>query len=219
MKLTKKKEVSKVIVKIIRKILLYSLKGGQGKTSIACALSLELNWPVITNDVHSPLEEILPEEMVLKLEPNDELPSADELGADTKEESLIFDFGGYLDPRIITALEISDVVIIPVSDFGKKLDTQGFISSIAEAESYNKNIVIVLNKMREEDAAAVRSELKKHKYSYPIFELRKSEAVEKMLNEKKSISGIVKEGGLLGWTYRGINNDFTKLINYIKGVK
>ena len=143
------------------------------------------------------------------------MPPAKEL----EEGELIFDFGGYLDPRIVPALEISDLIIIPVSDFGKKLDTQGFISSIAEVEAYNKNIVIVLNKMREEEASEVRAELKKHKYAYPIFEIRKSEAVEKMLNERKSISSIVKSGGLLGWTYRGINGDFKKIVQYIKGEK
>lgn len=199
----------------ISKITLYSLKGGQGKTSISCALSLELGWPVITNDIHSPIEEVLAEEMVLKLEPQEMLPKAEDLD----EGNLIFDFGGYLDPRIVPALEVSDLIIIPVSDFGRKLDTQGLISTIAEVESYNENIMIILNKMNEEDAGKVRAELKKHKYLYPIYEIRKSEAIEKMLNEKKAISEIVKAKGLLGWTYRGVNSDFQKIINHIKGEK
>lgn len=209
------KTVNKIKRKVVKKITVYSLKGGQGKTSISCELSLELNWPIITNDIHSPLETILTEDSILKLAPGEYIPAVEEL----EEAELIFDFGGYLDPRIIDALKMTDLVIIPVSDFGKKLDTQGFISSIAEAEAYNNNIIIVLNKMREEDAVDVRAELKKHKYSYPIFEIRKSEAIEKMLNTGVSISQIVKDGGLLGWTYRGINGDFQKLIKYIKGEK
>lgn len=205
-------------MKLNKKILLYSLKGGQGKTSISCAIALELNIPIITNDIHSPLEEILAEDKVLKLEPNEVLDS-EQLNNELKGEGIIFDFGGYLDPRIISAFKISDLVIIPISDFGKKLDTQGFISSITEVEEYSKNIIIILNKMKEEEAKVVKEELKKNNYKYPIFEIRKSEAIEKMLNEKKSVSDIIKEGGLLAWTYRGINNDINKIINYIKGVK
>lgn len=197
------------------KLTVYSLKGGQGKTTISCELSLELDWQVITNDIHSPLESILDKDYTLKLAPDVELPKAKELlGAD-----LIFDFGGYLDPRIIDALKMSDAVLIPVSNFGKKLDTQGFISSIAEVENYNKNIIIILNKMKQETAKEVKKELKKYNYLYPVFEIRKSEAMEKIIAEGVSLSSIIKKGGLLGWTYKGIHADFQKLIKHIKGVK
>ena len=36
-----------------KKIIVYSLKGSQGKTTLAAALALELDWQIITNDEHS----------------------------------------------------------------------------------------------------------------------------------------------------------------------
>jgi cellulose biosynthesis protein BcsQ len=161
------------------------------------------------------LEQIIKEECVLKLEPKHPLPSEEDL----EDADIIFDFGGYLDPRVVDALKMSDLVIAPVTDFGRMLDTQGFISTISEIRNYNNNIIIILNKMSEEAAKEMKEELVKLDYKYPVFEIRKSEAMEDMIVEGVPISEMIKGGGLRGWTYRGINNQVQKIINYIKGVK
>jgi hypothetical protein len=41
-----------------------------------------------------------------------------------------------------------------------------------------------------------REELKRQKYTYPVFEMKKNEAFEIMLNEGVPISEIVRRGGL-----------------------
>ena len=43
------------------KLLIWNLKGGQGKTSLSLAIALEKGFYVLTNDVHSPIDEILPD--------------------------------------------------------------------------------------------------------------------------------------------------------------
>ena len=58
---------------------IFSLKGGVGKTSLASALCLELDYegqkvPVITNDAISPLEEILGKDKALELKPDQDFP-------------------------------------------------------------------------------------------------------------------------------------------------
>jgi len=197
------------------KITVYSLKGGQGKTSLSVAIAKELEFGIITNDVYSPVETMFPEEMVLKLQPDQDLPTAKDLdGGD-----IIFDFGGYLDIRVISALEMSDYVIIPVMDFDR-LNAQGFVSTIAEVEGHNKNIIIVLNKINEEDAKEIRKELKKHNYPYPVFEIKNSKAFKNMIDEGKPISQYVREGGLKAYFYRPVSEQLNKLIKYInKGEK
>lgn len=198
-----------------KKIIVFTLKGGEGKTTIACALALELEWGVITNDPHSDLLPILGEENFLLLEPNDKLPSEKDLeGGD-----IIFDPGGFVDPRMIDAIKMSDYVLVPVSDFGKKLNTERFIASIFEIEQYNRNILIVLNRITEDNATKAREELKKHKYSYPVFEIKKNEAFEIMLNEGISVSEIVKRGGLFKRWFNPVDAQLQKLIKHIKGEK
>lgn len=198
-----------------KKITIFTLKGGEGKTTLACALSLELEWPVITNDPHSDLTKTLGEENFLLLEPDHQMPSQEDLdGGD-----IIFDPGGFIDPRMIDAIKMSDYVVIPVSDLGKELNTQRFIASIFEAEQYNKNILIVLNKITEENAKKAREELKNNKYPYPVFEIKKAEAFEIMLKEGIPISKIVKRGGLFSRWYNPLDTQLQKLIKHIKGGK
>lgn len=203
-----------------KKITVWTLKGGEGKSTIACAIALEGNWAIITNDIHSDLTSALKEEHYLVLEPDQPLPTEKELeGAD-----IIFDPGGFLDNRMIDAVRMSDHVIIPVSDFGKKLNTERFIASVIEIEQYNGNIVVVLNKISKENVQEAREALKElmskeFKRVYPIFEIKKNEAFELMLNTGTSISEIVKKGGLFRRWFQPVDIQLQKLIKFIKGEK
>lgn len=194
-----------------KKITIYTLKGGEGKTTIACALALEGDWAIITNDIHSDLTSAIKQEHYLVLEPDQPLPTAKEL----EGANIIFDPGGFLDPRMIDAIKMSDYVIVPVSEFGKKLNTERFLATIFEIEQYNKNILIVLNKITGDNAKKARDELKKHKYSYPVFEIKKNEAFEIMLNEGIPISKIVKKGGLFRRWFEPVDGQIQKLIKHI----
>ena len=199
-----------------KKITVWTLKGGEGKTTIACAIALEGDWAIITNDIHSDLTSALKEEHYLVLDPDQPLPTKKELvGA-----NIIFDPGGFLDHRMIDAIKMSDYVIIPVSEFGKKLNTERFIASVLEIEQYNKNIVVVLNKIAQENVEEARKALKElmskeFKGVYPIFEIKKNEAFEMMLNTGSSISEIVKKGGLFRRWFQPVDGQLQKLIKFI----
>ena len=82
------------------KITIFSLKGGVGKTSISVNLALTLKYGVITNDVYTPLERVVSKESLLKLEQNQALPDLPE------SYDIIFDFGGYVDSRVIKAINM-----------------------------------------------------------------------------------------------------------------
>lgn len=199
-----------------KKITVWTLKGGEGKTTIACAIALEGDWAIITNDIHSDLTSALKEEHYLVLDPDQPLPTKKEL----EGANIIFDPGGFLDHRMIDAIKMSDYVIIPVSEFGKKLNTERFIASVLEIEQYNKNIVIVLNKIAQENVEEARKALKElmskeFKGIYPIFEIKKNEAFEMMLNTGTSISEIVKKGGLFRRWFQPVDGQLQKLIKFI----
>ncbi len=199
-----------------KKITVWTLKGGEGKTTIACAIALEGDWAIITNDIHSDLTSALKEEHYLVLDPDQPLPTKKEL----EGANIIFDPGGFLDHRMIDAIKMSDYVIIPVSEFGKKLNTERFIASVLEIEQYNKNIVVVLNKIAQENVEEARKALKElmskeFKGVYPIFEIKKNEAFEMMLNTGSSISEIVKKGGLFRRWFQPVDGQLQKLIKFI----
>lgn len=193
-----------------QKITVYSLKGGQGKTSISVALAKELEYGIVTNDTYSPLQKIFPKELLLKLEPNDALPTKEDFeGAD-----LIFDFGGYLDERVIPALEMSDYVIIPIVGIDD-LNEEGFISTVAEVAPHNNNIIVVLNRMNDEAVAEIRKDFADKGFPYPVFEIKNSKVMEVVISEGRSVSDIVRDGGLRKYFYKSVENQVQKLINYI----
>jgi cellulose biosynthesis protein BcsQ len=197
-----------------KKVVIFSLKGGQGKTTISLALAQETGFGVITNDFYSPLQQFLPKERILKLEPDQDLPNAKAL----KEADVIFDYGGYLDKRLIPALEMSDCVGIPVTEFGD-LETEGFVHTVDEVKRYNKNIFIILNKIDDETADQVRTELKKNKYPYPVFEIKKSKVFQEIRSKKKAMSEILKEGGLKKYMYTPVYKQLSEVIKHIKNTK
>ena len=199
-----------------KKIIVYRLTGSQGKTTLAAALALELDWQIITNDAHSDLAKVVKEDNILMLEPEDKLPSAKDLG----NANIIFDPGGFIDPRMIDALKMSDYVIIPVVNLGKReLETARFVASIFEVEQYNKNIILVLNMLEDKGAEAAREGIKALNYPYPVFEVKKTEAFETMLREGIPVSKIVKRGVLFQRWFKPVEGQLNKLINYIQGEK
>ncbi len=190
------------------KITVYNLKGGVGKTSLSLNLSLTLDYGIITNDVYSPMENVLPSSRLLKIEPNEDIPDIPE------DYNTIFDFGGYLDNRVIDALKISDFVIIPV--VCNMLNVQVSINTIEEIKKYNNNIVIVANRVQGEDFKNLKNAFEELEYKYPIIPIKQSKALDAVFEKKKSIASLVKEGGLQAFSFKLVNEQFNNLINFLE---
>lgn len=198
-----------------RKYVVYNFKGGQGKTSISIELALELGFGIVTNDIITELEAIFPKELLLKLEPDQPLPSAKDFdGAD-----IIFDFGGFIDSRVIPALEMSEYVLIPLVDIDK-LNKDAFVKTLVAVSAHNKNIIIILNKMPEKGKELVKEETKRLNLTYPIFEIKNNGALKIVMEEGRPISEIVKDSALRKYFYHSTELQFQEIIKYItKGEK
>ena len=191
------------------KIVIFNLKGGQGKSSIALNLALSLNFDVISNDKISKLEQILPEDNFMKIEKNQDFPDIIE------NLNIIYDLGGWIDERAVKPIKSADMVIIPM--INTEMNNEVSINSINQIKKINDNIVLIANKCRKEDFTVI-NELVKHYFpneSFPIFEIMDTTAFEQMIKRKMPIKDLVNIDPLLGYNYRKINNQFNNIINFI----
>jgi len=191
----------------------FSLKGGVGKTSLASAISLELSWinqpvPVITNDPISPLEDLLGSENAMLIQQGQEIPNSFK-----KNEDVIIDLGGFVDDRSIPVLENAKTIVIPT--LGSFLSLSGLVGTLQEVERFNKNIVVVINRVDKKEEDSVRTFIKE-KGDYPIFSVKSSKCFENIHYQKKSVAQMMVEQPLRRRSYDGVSKQIWQIITHLK---
>ncbi|APW65260.1 hypothetical protein LPB137_05070 [Poseidonibacter parvus] len=139
-------------------IVVYSIKGGVGKTTLSVQISQMLDYTYVTNDSHSSAHNLMPEEkgFLVSSEEYEEIPF---------DDNIVYDFGGFKDPRINNIIKQSDKVIIPT--LTSIVDVQATIATLKDVYEINKNVVIVINRTKNNNKAI---ELKE----YLLEEINKS---------------------------------------------
>lgn len=191
------------------KIVIFNIKGGQGKTSLAINLAFALNGGVITNDIYSPLETVLPENRFVKVGLNEQFPDIEEDNA-----YIIYDLGGWIDVRCVKLLQEADLIIIPViNDY---INNQVALNTIEEVKKYNEKILIVANRTEKNDYNEIKT-LITHFYQdqFEVLELKKSTAFSKIFAKSKSIDEIIKEDKLLAFAYREFIEQLQNIVDFI----
>lgn len=189
------------------RILVYSLKGGTGKTTIALNWALTLDWGVITNDRYSPIDRALPPKRALKLQPGEAFPDLSKNNWD-----LVFDFGGYVDERIVTAMEYADAIIVPTTNAYAEM--QVALESIKEAEHHNKNIFVVANKAGKGDLGYIQSAVSKF-FKYPVLPLKATRALSRIYTSKKSLRDVAAANKLNAYVYGESSAQFDAIISAV----
>jgi len=188
-----------------KKITIWSTKGGVGKTSICAELHFRLGWPVVTNEEDSMLSTIINSDKLKILKPKEKIQSYN--------NNILFDFGGYIDHRIVDALEQSDCVIVPT--LPEIPDIQGCLNSIKSIMEYNKNIVVIVNKTEDKNDFLNVKNIILDVFNVHLFEIKKTRAIPNIYINKKSILQIMENNKLLNYVYRKIDIQFTNIITYI----
>lgn len=189
------------------RIVVWNLKGGQGKTVLSLNLAMLEGAFVVTNDVHSPIDDVLGEDRALRLSMRDLLPDV------PAEIPLIYDFGGYPDVRIIEAAKTATHILIPLV-YESPLEMQVTINAINEIERYNPNITIILNKAKAGDYERAKEVLGKF-YEYPILEVKQSTAFARSIEQKKSLQQLVDESPLFSFHYSKPLEQLRTIIRHI----
>ena len=181
-------------------------KGGNGKSSLANALSRSLNAFYSTND---PINSFL----YLNHHPKVLKQITD---ATIKNDCVVFDAGGFIDKSITEVIKKSDVVIIPVEFSNSSIMTLDQIFN--ELEAMNKNIYIVANKIeKDKDFISMLEVLKDMGINEDrVIRIRKSRIFEAMLEENKSIEDFYNDAMNRNRYKDGIFNDYFKLLEVVK---
>ena len=155
--------------------LFYSRKGGQGKTTHAIAYARHTGAHFLTFDYDNGTRDLysgfLPKDRFHEISPTGELVAY-------AGESHVFDFGGYLDERIIKTAKISDQCVVPIA-FQSPAEIKPFIDTVAELSKHNSNIVLLINNTEREYLEDMKAAIRKN-FDYPIFVIPKSKFVSKL---------------------------------------
>ncbi|MDH5796359.1 MAG: hypothetical protein OEY79_02315, partial [Anaplasmataceae bacterium] len=131
------------------------------------------------------------------------------------EGNIIFDFGGYIDTRIVDALEQSDCVIVPT--LPEMPDIQGCIDTINTIKQYNSNVIVVINRFLNDDTLDIIQKALKDQYT--IRCLNQSKAFPNIYKYKKSILDMAAANPLLKFGYRKVLNQFDEILKSINDDK
>ena len=160
-------------------IVVYSIKGGVGKTTLSVQISQMLDYTYVTNDSHSSAHNLMPEEkgFLVSSEEYEEIPY---------DDRVVYDFGGFKDTRINDIIKKSNKVIIPT--LTSIVDVQATLATLKDVIEVNKNIIIVVNKTKNNNKS---TELKEYlleeieklygKVNIPIIFVRDSSVLEDSL--------------------------------------
>ena len=201
-----------------KKIAVFSIKGGEGKTALSLFLAQKLKYGLVTNEIYSELDSVLPPERVLKIkstEPFPELPD---------DYDIIYDLRGSADKNVIDVLRVVDHVIIPVT---RTPEIRQSLATILEVEVHNKNIILIANKLKKGDWAWIQSRARTliEGFNYPIFPMNHTKMFERLYSSKTSIDDYLnnvknplfkdKKNALASTWYKEPLRQFDEIISYL----
>lgn len=162
-------------------VVLYSLKGGCGKTTTSVILwellqhRTKEKWGIVSNDVFPKYHQFydIPENQFKVIAPDEkEIPYI--------SHNIIYDLQGGIDKRIVDLLKQVDLIIIPsIFDYAF---IQSQMETLNEVKEFNENILLLLLKTRQGDLEKQKKVFDKFGIKYPVLELKESKIISNLSN-------------------------------------
>ncbi|MBU3014270.1 hypothetical protein KO488_05830 [Poseidonibacter lekithochrous] len=194
--------------------VIYSIKGGVGKTTLSVQVSQMLDYTYVTNDSHSSAHNLMPEEkgFLVSTEDYDQIPF---------DENVVYDFGGFKDSRINDIIKQASKIIIPT--LTSIVDVQATIATLKDVSEINKNIIIVINRTKNNNKAIelkeyLEEEIKKSykDIHFNILFVRDSSVLEDSLFDCEAIENKAGTNRFKRHIYRNAIEDMNNIKKALK---
>ena len=192
-------------------VVLYSLKGGCGKTTTSVILwellqqRTKEKWGIVSNDVFPKYKQFydIPENQFKVIAPDEkEIPYI--------SHNIIYDLQGGIDKRIVDLLKQVDLIIIPsLFDYAF---IQSQLETLNEVKEFNENILLLLLKTRQGDLEKQKKVFDKFGIKYPVLELKESKIISNLSN----ITDDDNEGNRLKVQFKNANKYTKVLLNQLQ---
>ena len=191
--------------------VVYSIKGGVGKTTLSVQISQMLEYTYVTNDSHSSAHNLMPEEkgFLVSSEEYEEIPF---------DNNVVYDFGGFKDTRIKDIIKQSKKIIIPT--LTSIVDLQATLATLKDIAEVNKNIIIVINRAKNNNKALelkeyLEEEIKKsyNDLNITIIFVRESSVLEDSLFDCEYVENKAGDNRFKRHIYRNAIEDMITLKN------
>ena len=208
------------------RIVVYSGKGGDGKTPIATNIALDRNYGIGTNEHFHIFDGFIPDDNLLALKANEPFPQIPD------DLDIVFDLAGSITENsisITSALRQADIVIVPISNEVKALVAG--IGTIREILRFTNNILVVATKLekgRKEfftddwtqsaEYLNVKTQVQSHLGDIPVLPLRFSKVFNAIFEQEKSIKQLMQADPLARHNYRQVFEQFNDIYKHIDGV-
>ena len=171
-------------------LLFYSAIGRQGKTTHAIGYAQYKGAKLYTNDVQNATKELYGD--MFKKDHFVEIEVGEEISIDDKD-SIVFDFGGYIDSRLVDVIKYVDVCIVPIS-YQSKSEYIPAVRTINALAQHNKNIVILINNTAKNLIPELKEVLSETFPNYPIFVVNSSRYISRLANYQKTLFDLLDTG-------------------------
>ncbi len=189
--------------------VVYSIKGGVGKTTLSVQITQMLEHTYVTNDSHSSAHNLMPEEkgFLVSIEEYEEIPY---------DDNVVYDFGGFKDTRINDIIKQAKKIVIPT--LTSIVDVQATMATLKDVIEINKNIIIVVNRAKNNNKATelkeyLDDEIKKldSSINIPIIFVRESSVLEDSLFDCEYVETKAGTNRFKRHIYRNAIEDMIKL--------
>jgi cellulose biosynthesis protein BcsQ len=189
--------------------VVYSIKGGVGKTTLSVQISQMLEHTYVTNDSHSSAHNLMPEEkgFLVSIEEYKEIPY---------DDNVVYDFGGFKDTRINDIIKQANKIVIPT--LTSIVDVQATMATLKDVIEINKNIILVVNRAKNNNKATelkeyLADEIKKldSNINIPIIFVRESSVLEDSLFDCEYVETKAGNNRFKRHIYRNAIEDMIEL--------